>query len=471
MWDLSLYQSKKIPLYQKIMLLIQDGIKNGELVAGSLLPSERKLAQLLQVNRSTVIRAFDELSDRGILIRKKGSGTYINAEKWGLKTQPIINWQATVSPLGDMESSFYQKQVEQIKHTQISSSYLDLGNGDLPTDLLPALKTPELSWSQLIQEEKELYSNELGLTSLRKSIQSYLKKTYHLIVPLSEILVTSGTQQALFLITQGLLKPGDTVGIEAPSYFYSLKLFQAAGVRLIPLPIDNDGLLLNRLEELNLNFPLKMIFLNPIFQNPTGSVMSYERKKKLLDYCKLKRILIIEDDAYGGLAFSPTVDTSPIKKIDQDQQVLYVGSLSKLVGQDIRIGWMVGPSAILKQLAKIRSQIDSGLSALPQLLADSFLKNDQPTQQEHLKQTLKTRAHDLEEWLTGRFGEEIRFQPAKGGYHLYTYFPYYSTAQFSQLLQDLLNEGIFVAEGRLFGEKQQAIRFSFGHFSTQFFLS
>ena len=107
MWDLSPYQSKKIPLYQKIMLLIQDGIKNGELVAGSLLPSERKLAQLLQVNRSTVIRAFDELSDRGILIRKKGSGTYINAEKWGLKTQPIINWQATVSPLGDMESSFY----------------------------------------------------------------------------------------------------------------------------------------------------------------------------------------------------------------------------------------------------------------------------------------------------------------------------------------------------------------------------
>ena len=132
---------------------------------------------------------------------------------------------------------------------------------------------------------------------------------------------------------------------------------------------------------------------------------------------------------------------------------------------------MVGPSTILKQLAKIRSQIDSGLSALPQLLADSFLKNDQPTQQEHLKQTLKMRAHDLEEWLTGRFGEEIRFQPAKGGYHLYTYFPNYSTAQFSQLLQDLLNEGIFVAEGRLFGEKQQAIRFSFGHFSTQFFLS
>lgn len=71
MWDLSPYQSKKIPLYQKIMLLIQNGIKNGELVAGNLLPSERKLAQLLQVNRSTVIRAFDELSDRGILIRKK----------------------------------------------------------------------------------------------------------------------------------------------------------------------------------------------------------------------------------------------------------------------------------------------------------------------------------------------------------------------------------------------------------------
>lgn len=471
MWDLTSYHSKKIPLYQKIMLLIQDGIKNGDLSAGSLLPAERKLAQLLQVNRSTIIRAFEELSDRGILIRKKGSGTYVNAEKWGLKTQPLINWQTTVSPLADFDTSAYQKQVAQLKSTQRTSTYLDLSNGDLPIDLLPALQTPELSWSQLIQEEKEFHSNYLGLLSLRTSIQNYLLKTYHLEVPLSEILVTSGTQQALFLITQGLLKPGDTVGIEAPSYFYSLKLFQAAGVRLIPLPVDNDGILLSHLEELNLKYPLKMIFLNPIFQNPTGSVMSYERKKKVLAYCNLKRILIVEDDAYGGLAFSPTVDTQPIKTYDQHQQVLYVGSLSKLVGQDIRIGWMIGPSTILKQLATIRSQIDSGLSALPQLLADSFLKNDQPTQQLKLKQTLETRAADLEHWLLNRFGKDIHFHSAKGGYHLYTHFPDYTKMQFSDLLQELLNEKIFVAEGSLFGDNQNAIRFSFGHFSRQFFLN
>ncbi|SBO16495.1 aminotransferase-like domain-containing protein [Carnobacterium divergens] len=462
MWSLIPYNNQKIPLYQKIMLLIEEQIKIGNLPVGSPIPSERKLAELLEVNRSTVTRAFEELSDRGIIIRKKGSGSYVNTEKWGLQTQPIINWQPLFGVKTAIEKSPYQRKIDALKKSGKMQTYLDLSNGDLPTDLVPALKTPELSWGELIQKENEMTTNQLGILSLRQSVQRHLAKTYQMKVPLEEILITSGTQQGLFLIAQGLLKPGDTIGVEAPSYFYSLPLFQATGVRIVPLPIDKEGVMMGPLAEACLNYPIKMIFINPIFQNPTGSIMSFERKAALLEFCQLRRIPIVEDDVYGGLTFS-TDEVTPLKKMDQKNQVIYLGSLSKYVGQHLRIGWMVAPQNIVTQLAHIRHQIDSGLSVLPQILADTFLVKDFVSQQARLKKELSKRAEYAEDWLTERFSNKVQFDEVKGGYHLYARFPKLDVKAFNQLLDDLLEENIIVGEGQFFGDTVPAMRISFGH--------
>ncbi|TFI73147.1 PLP-dependent aminotransferase family protein [Carnobacterium divergens] len=462
MWSLIPYNNQKIPLYQKIMLLIEEQIKIGNLPVGSPIPSERKLAELLEVNRSTVTRAFEELSDRGIIIRKKGSGSYVNTEKWGLQTQPIINWQPLFGVKTAIEKSPYQRKIDALKKSGKMQTYLDLSNGDLPTDLVPALKTPELSWGELIQKENEMTTNQLGILSLRQSVQRHLAKNYQMKVPLEEILITSGTQQGLFLIAQGLLKPGDTIGVEAPSYFYSLPLFQATGVRIVPLPIDKEGVMMGPLAEACLNYPIKMIFINPIFQNPTGSIMSFERKAALLEFCQLRRIPIVEDDVYGGLTFS-TDEVTPLKKMDQKNQVIYLGSLSKYVGQHLRIGWMVAPQNIVTQLAHIRHQIDSGLSVLPQILADTFLVKDFVSQQARLKKELSKRAEYAEDWLTKRFSNKVQFDEVKGGYHLYARFPKLDVKAFNQLLDDLLEENIIVGEGQFFGDTVPAMRISFGH--------
>lgn len=462
MWSLIPYNNQKIPLYQKIMLLIEEQIKIGNLPVGSPIPSERKLAELLEVNRSTVTRAFEELSDRGIIIRKKGSGSYVNTEKWGLQTQPIINWQPLFGVKTAIEKSPYQRKIDALKKSGKMQTYLDLSNGDLPTDLVPALKTPELSWGELIQKENEMTTNQLGILSLRQSVQRHLAKNYQMKVPLEEILITSGTQQGLFLIAQGLLKPGDTIGVEAPSYFYSLPLFQATGVRIVPLPIDKEGVMMGPLAEACLNYPIKMIFINPIFQNPTGSIMSFERKAALLEFCQLRRIPIVEDDVYGGLTFS-TDEVTPLKKMDQKNQVIYLGSLSKYVGQHLRIGWMVAPQNIVTQLAHIRHQIDSGLSVLPQILADTFLVKDFVSQQARLKKELSKRAEYAEDWLMKRFSNKVQFDEVKGGYHLYARFPKLDVKAFNQLLDDLLEENIIVGEGQFFGDTVPAMRISFGH--------
>lgn len=456
-------QENNMPLYQKIMLLTEEKIKSGELAPGARLPSERKLADELKVNRSTVIRAMEELTAQGVLTRKKGSGTYVNPDKWGLQTKPLINWgtSLTVESLKSMNA--YQQAVAQ-KREQKQDKMIDLSIGDLPSDLLPELQSPSLSWKDLIQQEKEQTTHNLGIRSLRKSVQSHLKKTYQMDVPLEEILITSGTQNALFLISQGLLKPGDAVGIEAPSYFYSLRLFQAAGLRIVPIAMDGDGMTVKGLQEASINYPLKMIFLNPIFQNPTGLVMSAKRKKEILDYCLMKRIPIIEDDAYGGLTFDSSVDNSPLKKMDNQQQVIYLGTLSKLAGHHLRVGWMIGPQTILKELADIRVQIDSEVSFLPQFMADYFLKNEMVEHQRNLRKILAERARNLENWLRAEFGEDIKFQSVKGGFHLYCRFPNKTKSEVDDILMELLKKNIIVLEGQIFGDPHNGFRLSFIHF-------
>ncbi|WP_423188669.1 PLP-dependent aminotransferase family protein [Alkalibacterium sp. f15] len=461
-WIIS--QDETMPLYQKIMLLTEEKIKSGELVPGTRLPSERKLAEALNVNRSTVIRAMEELTAQGVLMRKKGSGTYVNPDKWGLQTKPLINWGTSLTNESLKRKSAYEQAAEKLRDKK-PGEILDLSKGVLPSDLLPELQSPRLSWKELVQQEKEQTPRNTGIYSLRESVQAYLSKTYQMTVPLEEIMITSGTQNALFLISQGLLKPGDAVGIEAPSYFYSLRLFQAAGLRIIPISMDAEGMTIKGLQEASINYPLKMIFLNPIFQNPTGLVMSPKRKAEILEYCLLKRIPIIEDDAYGGLTFDPSVDNSPLKKLDQQQQVIYLGTLSKFAGHHLRIGWMIGPPTILKELADIRLQTDSELSFLPQFMADHFLRTEMDEHQKKIINELRQRARNMEIWLRAEFKDDIEFQSAKGGFHLYCRFPNKTRAEVDEILLELLEKNIIVSEGQKFGDQQNGFRLSFVNFS------
>ncbi len=464
-WSIS--RDHSMPLYQKIMLLTEEKIKSGELKPGIRLPAERKLAEYLKVNRSTVIRAMEELTAQGVLTRKKGSGTYVNPDKWGLQTKPLINWGTSLTTDSFKKKSDYQQAVARFRE-QKQDKVIDLSNGNLPADLLPELQSPSLSWKELIQQEKKQSPLNSEMHSLRESVQLYLKKTYQMEVPIEEIMITSGTQNALFLISQGLLKPGDAVGIEAPSHFYSLRLFQAAGLRIIPISMDTEGMTIKGLQEASINYPLKMIFLNPIFQNPTGFVMSSKRKADILDYCLMKRIPIVEDDAYGALSFDQSVDNSPLKKMDQQQQVIYLGTLSKLAGNHLRIGWMIGPKTVLKELADIRIQIDSELSFLSQFMADHYLRIEMDEHQKKIKNKLAERARIMEKWLRIEFGEDIEFLPAKGGFHLYCLFPKKTKAEVDNILQELLKKNIIVLEVQKFGDKKNGFRLSIAHFKEMF---
>ena len=228
------------PLYQQIIEGIEQAIALGQLSPGERLPSERDLSIWLEVNRSTVIRAFDELAERNIIVKKAGSGTYVNDQKWGLLASPSFNWRNNL-----MNS--YRQPAATLPQTQ--HNYYDLRNGDLPIELYPSLKLPEMDWQSLILAEQQ-DATQMGILSLRETVQSYVKQRFNFTVPVEQILITSGTQQAISLIALGLLKPGDAIGIEQPSYFYALPIFQSVGLRIYGIPVDQQGVSIQRLDEL-----------------------------------------------------------------------------------------------------------------------------------------------------------------------------------------------------------------------------
>ena len=155
-------QDRGMPLYQQLMQLIEEKIKAGDLVPGRALPAERKLAEELQVNRSTVIRALEELTTQGILIRKRGSGTFVNPNKWGMQTRPTINWRTSLTPDNLSVDTPYQRNVKQLLAQHRSREILDLGNGDLPKDLLPELKIPDISLGKCCMGKPPLSGRTAG---------------------------------------------------------------------------------------------------------------------------------------------------------------------------------------------------------------------------------------------------------------------------------------------------------------------
>lgn len=355
--------------YKNIMTLISDNIQSGNLLFGQKLPSERELSQKLNVDRSTVRHALSELTSADILIRKKGSGTFIN--KYSLQHHEIsIHWLDYLkgNRLGTINSYF--DKLEQLKNV---NAYIDLYSANLLPNMAPNIKVPEITWQKIISLQSEI--DDSGYIDLKKNLVQKLKIYLNQEIPLNQVLITSGTQQSIFLLVLSLLNSGDTVLVEQPSYYYSLPLFKMAEINLQGIPLKENGKLdIDRIQQLYFKYKPRFIFINPSFQNPTGSLMSLEDRKKLVILCQNLQLPIIEDDPFGLMNIESNPPIYPLKCLDKNN-VIYIGSLSAIAGKNIRIGWLISPAKLVTQLANARNHIDMGLSIIPQISASKLISD------------------------------------------------------------------------------------------------
>ncbi len=439
----------KKTLYRNIMDHYITQIESGQLLPGERLAPEREIAKNFSVNRSTVVRALEELQSLGWITRKQGSGTRVNDGQLANRRSPLSWLQHTHYARKKPEDPYLTKVHEQ----KTTPDVLDLFSGDLPEQLIPDFSFPEMSWETILKQAQQ--TTTVGYTPLLNALVQHLQKRMTIPITPSELLITSGATQGLSVILQTLLAPGACVATEDPSFLFALPFFATLDLQLKGLPQDQYGILPDALETLCQQQKIDLLYVNPTHQNPTGRTLSLNRRKKIVDICKTYDIPIVEDDVFSELSF-----TAPPKRLIElaPEQVIYLGSLSKLFSPLIHIGWIIAPKRLITSFLKTKETTELTTDIFPQLFATVALKDPSYTEKQHyLIQQLHIRSKRFETFLDTL--KDWHYQPINGGiYYWLTYTKRRLTRKDWQLF---LDQNILLAPAFLFSRDTIACRINY----------
>ena len=448
MWELS--ENKSTPIYQQIMEQIITYIQDGTLQPGDRLPAERKLADYYQVNRSTVVHALDELVSLGWVLRRQGSGTVVNEGNWGRSTIPRVDWRSLFTQESHPKEPFLEKLQQLLNDPEA----VDLYSGELPLNLIPDFRFPSYTWEELLLEERK--QSSLGYRPLQQVVCQRIKADQKIEVSSDQVLITSGAQQAMFLLLQVMLQSGDSVAIEDPSFLYSLPIFATAGIKLYGVEMDKEGMRIDKLEQLILTKKIKLIILNPTFQNPTGSTMSKKRRNELIELSRKYQLPIVEDEVFSEMNFD---EIPPSLKELAPHQVIHLGSLSKIFGSSIKIGWIVADRDLIQRLSEAKQMMDFSISVFPQVIAHTALTDPRFEQnQKNLVVELEQRAAAFIE-AAQVVAEDWEFSAIDGG--IYVYFTWRHQKLTRTDWEIFLREKLLIAPAFLFSNDTMAMRVNY----------
>ncbi|MDF2628529.1 MAG: class aminotransferase protein [Symbiobacteriaceae bacterium] len=444
-------RSSSTPLYQQLREQIKQRIFSGSLPAGTRLPPERTLANTLGVNRTTVVNAYRDLAAEGLVEGRVGHGTVVMPPPTPPPDGPVrpMHW-ASMSESED-------PVVSDINAVVRRSGSISFAHGEMSPDLFPATALGQLFSRAFSTGKAPLgYGPVAGYLPLREAIAGRVGVTP------GEVLVLSGSQLALYLISRVLLQPGETVVVEVPSYINTLGIFESAGVRVVPVPVDRDGMQVDGLAEIFLRYRPKLLFTVPNFHNPLGVTMSLARRRQLLTLAARHQVGIVEDDPYGELQFAGDPVPS-LKSLDPGGYVIYVSSFSKSVTPGLRLAWLAAPPAVVERIAAARGTLDFRAALLNQWVMDAFLREglmDGHLQQ--LRPVLHRRRDALVAALRQHMPAGVTWHVPNGGYHLWCTLPRPLRAR--RLLSEAAREGVAFIPGDYYGpgdEARRGIRLNF----------
>lgn len=371
------------PVYLQIKNQLRDMIFSGELPAGSLLAPERTLAGELGVNRSTVVKAYQELKADGLVDSQVGKGTIVCSQ---ILSRPGLS-EGYINPL-----PWYQLFTASTVagNDNVIRDIMAISGGDELISFAGGIPAPELYPVQVLQElqaelfatagkELFLHSAVEGYYPLRESISQLLRQR-RITAAAKDIVILSGSQQGLDFAARAFIRPGDTVMVEEPTFFGAIQIFRSAGARVIGVPIDKDGMRVDVLEALLARHKPKFIYTLPTFQNPSGVTLSQERRVQLLNLAYQYQLPIIEDDPYGELYYGKT-PVVPLKALDRHGYVIYLSTFSKSLFLGLRVGWVTAAPQVLAKFAYFKQMTDLHVNTPAQWLLDVFIRRGHYVQQ------------------------------------------------------------------------------------------
>lgn len=425
---ISLDRAKGHPVYRQLYDWFQRAIASGQLRPGQRVPSTRALAAELNLSRIPVLTAFEQLLAEGYLETFHGAGTCVAS------SIP----QETIGPapgqsLRKIGQASQRKGTRKISpgsravKSLAGQAWLKLSGAFRMH--LPALDHfPMEIWSRLVARnirkgEKSLmaYGDAMGYAPFREAIAEYLGAVRAVRCDPSQVMVTTGSQQGLQISASVLLGPGAPVWMEEPGYPGAHQAFATVGVRLIPVPVDGEGL--NVAEGIRRCPKARAVYITPSHQYPMGMTMSATRRMQLLNWASRAGAWIIEDDYDSEYRFGIRPIGS-LQGLDSDARVIYIGTFSKVMFPALRLGYLVIPEDLVRMFSVIREATDIFSSMLYQAVMTDFIKEGHFARHVRRMRGLYTeRCRALEESLRAEMGRLMEVVSADAGMHLVGLLP------------------------------------------------
>lgn len=293
-----------------------------------------------------------------------------------------------------------------------------------------------------------------GVISLREQIAKRLSSVRNIQASRDEIMITSGSQQTLDLFAKALINPGDVVLVEDPTYLACLQVLRLYGAEVIGVKSDEEGMIVEDLEQKLKAHQPKFVYVVPTFSNPTGRVWSVERRQALLDYCRAHEVLILEDDPYGDLRFKgePVPNIASLEGAVQDRLVIYTSTFSKTVAPGLRTGFVVGDKRILAMMARGKQSSDLHSSVLDQLILSELMQSATFSLDAHIeklshiyRERMETMATHLRE---DRCYRDAKWTTPQGGMFIWVELP--EGLEADALLKCAVQKGVAFVPGAPF---------------------
>jgi GntR family transcriptional regulator/MocR family aminotransferase len=464
LWKLNLAVNRdsEVAIYLQIAQGIIEEIQRGRLLPGSVLPSSRELAEQLNINRKTVILAYEELIAEGWLITQHKKGTFV------ARSIPVIDavFRNVEVSIAQIDPSKGNGTDRLSKSQACNDNVISFSEGvpDMRSIPFEALSRAFRHALITVARTNRYSEDPKGSLALREAKTAMLNMERGLSIGVDNVCIVRGIQMGIFLAARILVKPGESVVLESLSYPPAHEAFRSCGANLLGVETDAQGMDMEGLERLCAQYRVRVVYVTPHHQFPTTVIMSAERRQKLLVLAEQYDFTIIEDVYDYEIHFSDS-PLLPLASMDCTGRVVHVGSLSKVLTPSLRVGYIAANTNFIDRCAAEIMRVDRLGNIVTELAVAELLNNGELKR--HVRRMSKIyneRRLTLAELVTKELSAFAVFDMPEGGLALWLRLSEH--IDIDQLLRDMEKFQVSVMPSRLFsvdGQQAQAIRLGYGN--------
>lgn len=420
-----------IPKYLEISKHIKKLLDDNNIDDGEKLPSIRKLAKTLKVNEVTIVSAYKKLEAEGYAYQKMGSGTYAKRRDTNIKFKR------------DYSNTLKKISIQNLKN------YVDFTGEITSSEFFPVTVFKDVLNEVLDRDGTEAfaYKESLGYEGLRNSISTFFWDNK---VSSEDILILSGAQQGIDIVSKSIINVHDNVIVEKPTYGGALTVFKWRRANIFEVDILEDGIDLLQFETILKKNKIKCFYAMSYFQNPTGATYSLEKKLKILELAQLYDFYIVEDDYLSELIYDNKKYNS-FKSLDVNDKVIYIKSFSKIFLPGIRLGYMISPQKCKEYIQNSKINTDISTSSLMQRALDLYINKD--LWKEHisrLNMAYKDKYNFMIQCIEKHLGSIASYYTPGGGIHFYFKISTSIKINSMELFYKCMNMKVLITPGVLF---------------------